>query len=256
MHGFEAFRLARNKDLQSIAKATRGEMEADELLSEAFFLAMEIEEKTHHSLNLNSASDQELLLRWLNAKFVRFADKTMRHSIKLDEGWNDDGEDWSQGAKLANALAAPATCDPLNHQVMVEDDQQQTSAVEASYTEAAAYAILLIDRSWDFKRLADDLHLGRTRTLRNRVARAADKTLWQSSLFDGIERIDPQFVPTRSRGTKRALTALSNWIAQWRTALMPRFEAIQPPKGSTAPGSQRAGRSQRAEPRPIPGRPQ
>ena len=216
MHGFEAFRLARSKDLQSISKATRGEMEADELLSEAFFLAMEIAEKTRHSLNLNLASDQELLLRWLNAKFVRFADKTMRHSVKLDEGWDDDGDDWSRGTRLANALTAPATYAPLNHQVMVEDDQQQMSAVEASYTEAAAYTILLIDRSWDFKRLADDLHLGRTKTLRARVARAADKALWQSSLFDGIERIDPQFMPTRSRGTKRALTALRHWFARWK----------------------------------------
>ena len=191
-------------------------MEADELLSEAFFLAMEIEKKAHHSLDLNLVSDQELLLRWLNAKFVRFANKIMRHSVKLDEGWDDDGDDWSEGARLANALTAPATYDPLNHQVMVEEDKQQMSAVEASYTEAAAYTILLIDRSWDFKRLADDLHLGRTKTLRTRVARAADRALWQSSLFDGIERIDPQFMPTRSRGTKRALTALRHWFARWR----------------------------------------
>jgi len=196
-------------------------MEADELLSAAFFLAMEIAEKTRHSLNLNLASDQEILLRWLNARFVRFADKTMRHSVKLDEGWDDDGEDWSGGARLAHALTAPAAYDPLNHQVMVEDDQQQLSAVEASYTEASAYTILLIDRSWDFKRLADDLHLGRTKTLRARVARAADKALLQASLFDGIERIDPQFMPTRSRGTKRALIALRHWFSRWRSYRAP-----------------------------------
>ena len=219
MHGFEAFRLARKKDLQSIAKSTRGEMEADELLSEAFFLTMEIEAKTHHMLDLTLASDQELLLRWLNAKFVRYADKTMRHSVKLDEGWDDGGEERSEGSKLAAALTAPETEDPLARQVMIEDHQSQTEAIKASYSEASAYTILLIDWSWDFKALAAHLFLGSTRTLRVRVGRAADKATWQPSLFDGIEQIDPKFIPTKARGTKRALKALREWFLQWKASL-------------------------------------
>jgi len=52
-------------------------------------------------------------------------------------------------------------------------------------------------------------------TLRKRVARAADKKLRQPSLFDGIERIDPKFRPTRSRGTNRAMKVLRDWFSRW-----------------------------------------
>lgn len=218
MQGFEAFQSERQRDLSRIAKATRGEMEADELLSEAFFVALEIEEKTHHTLDLTLASDQELVLRWLNAKFVRYADKTMRYSVKLDEGWDDDGEEYSEGARLASVLAAPESEDPLTRHVMVEDHQEQIEAVAASYSEASAYTLLLMEWGWDFKGLADHLLLGRTRTLRSRVARAADKKLWQPSLFDGIERIDPKFKPTQSKGTKRAIRLLQDWFSRWRSS--------------------------------------
>jgi len=215
MQGFEVFRRERKKDLRSIANATRGEMEADELVSEAFFLTMEIEEKMHHQLDLTIASDQEILLRWLYARFVRYADKTMRNSVKLDQGWNSDDEVLGEGAKLASALAAPETEDPLARQVVAEDHQQQLDTVQTSYSEASAYTLLLIEWGWDFKDLAADLLLGSTKTLRKRVARAADKKLRQPSLFDGIERIDPKFKPTRSRGTNRAMKVLRDWFSRW-----------------------------------------
>jgi hypothetical protein len=63
MHGFEALLQDRKKDIESIARATQGEMDPDELLSEAFLLTLEIGEKTHRSLDLTHSADQELLLR-------------------------------------------------------------------------------------------------------------------------------------------------------------------------------------------------
>lgn len=60
--------------------------------------------KTHHSLNLNLVSDQELLLRWLNAKFVRFANKIMRHSVKLGRVPR------SRACQSAEAFRLVATC--------------------------------------------------------------------------------------------------------------------------------------------------
>ncbi|MEW9573289.1 hypothetical protein ABQJ54_16150 [Rhodanobacter sp. Si-c] len=217
MQGFETFRLERRKDLRRIARATNGEMEADELLSEAFFLTMEIEEKMNRMLDLTLASDQSILLGWLYARFVRYADKTMQYSIKLDAGWDDDTGELTTGAKLSSQLAAPETEDPLTRQVMAEDHQQQLETVQASYSEASAYTLLLIEWSWDFKGLAAHLLLGCTKTLRNRVALAAEKQRCQPSLFDGIEHIDPRFRPTRSRGTNRAMKVLRDWFSRWRS---------------------------------------
>ena len=61
--------------------------------------------------------------------------------------------------------------------------------------------------------------LGDIKTLRDHVGRAADKATWQPSLFDGIEQIDPKFIPTKARGTKRALKALREWFLQWKASL-------------------------------------
>lgn len=217
MRGFETFQRDKRKELQRIARDTNGEMEAGDLISEAFLLTMEIEEKTGHVLDLALTSDQEILIRWLYARFVKYADKILRYSVKLDAGWDDDSEEMPVGAKLASRLAASETEDPLAQHVIVEDQQEQIEAVQASYSEASAYTLLLIDWSWDFKGLAADLLLGCTRTLRNRVARAADKQRWQPSLFDGIEHIDPKFRPTRSRGTNRAMKVLREWFSRWRS---------------------------------------
>ncbi len=216
MHGFETFQQDRKKDIDSIARATRGEMDPDELLSEAFLLALDIEGKTHQILDLTNSAHQELLLRWLNAKFVRFADKKMRTAARLDDGWDDESEELSAGARLASVLTAPETENPLTRQVMHEDQHDQLAAVQASYSEASAYTLLLIEWGWDFKGLAADLLLGSTKTLRNRVARAAEKKMWQPSLFDGVDQIDPRFRPARSRGTKRAMNKLRQWFAAWR----------------------------------------
>jgi hypothetical protein len=213
MRGFETFQRERKKNLGDIAKATKGEAEVGDLISDAFILAIEIEQKTGHALDLTLASDQEILMRWLYARFVKYADKTIRYSVKLDAGWNDDSEEMPVGAKLTSRLAAPETEDPLAQHVVAEDQQEQLEAVQASYSEASAYTLLLIEWGWDFKGLAADLFLGRTKTLRNRVARAADKQRWQPSLFDGI---DPKFRPTRSRGTNRAMKVLREWFSRWR----------------------------------------
>ena len=160
MRGFETFQRDKRKELQRIARDTNGEMEAGDLISEAFLLTMEIEEKTGHVLDLALTSDQEILIRWLYARFVKYADKILRYSVKLDAGWDDDSEEMPVGAKLASRLAASETEDPLAQHVIVEDQQDQIEAVQVSYSEASAYTLLLIDWSWDFKGLAADLLLG------------------------------------------------------------------------------------------------
>ena len=113
---FDRFRTKRRGDLTRIARATRGEHNADDLTSESWIMADRIAERRGWEFDWDSEDDQETLLGWLHSEFVRFADKSVRFAVKLDKDWDsDDGE--RTGEALARLLTAPAESDPqLRHQ--------------------------------------------------------------------------------------------------------------------------------------------
>lgn len=61
--------------------------------------------------------------------------------------------------------------------------------VQKSYSEAAAYAILLIRTEWELPALAEDLLTG-MRTVRARIGRAVMRLELQPELFDAVDRVD------------------------------------------------------------------
>jgi hypothetical protein len=219
VHQFEVFSRDRRNDLKRIAYATRGEMSADDLTSEAWLLGLEIEEKLGRPFDFTSPLDQDRLLAWMHNRFVKYADKSVRHAIKLDTGWDDDAED-SAGARISRMLLAPDGTDPLKHHVAQEEGMELLQAARRSYSQAAAYVILLVRSEWDMRALAADLWLGVT-TLRRRMGAAAEIVKHQPALFDGVEEIPLDFVPARRRRALRrlfgaALQAQSEWWAHIR----------------------------------------
>lgn len=74
--------------------------------------------------------------------------------------------------------------------------------VQKSYSEAAAYAILLIRTEWDLPALAEDL-LTRVQTVRARIGRAVMRIEVQLGLFDAVDRVDWEFSPRRKRRLQR-----------------------------------------------------
>lgn len=65
-------------------------MTAEDLSNDAWLLALEIEGKVQCPFDFANRLDQGRLLAWLNNKFVNYAEKSVRHAIKLDTGWDDE----------------------------------------------------------------------------------------------------------------------------------------------------------------------
>lgn len=194
-NGFERFLQARRGDLRKISARTSGEYSTDDLMSEAWLMAIEIGRRRGWTLDFRDEDDQDTVLAWLHNRFVKYAEKAIRHAIRLDRDW--DSEDTEQtGAALARLLTAPVDSDPqIRHQALNEQDDL-IAVVRKSYSEAAAYVLLLVRVDWHLPDLAELLAIGRD-ALKHRLRTVGLRARVQPTLFDGIDQIDPDFQPRR-----------------------------------------------------------
>lgn len=194
---FEVFLANRHADLRRIASRTRGEFSGDDLAAEAWLLAIEIGQKRGWPFNFLDEDDQDTLFAWLHNRFVRYAEKAVRYAVRLDRDW--DSEDSEQtGSALARLLTAPLDTDPQIRQQAIDEQGDLVAAVMRSYSEATAYVLLLIRVDWHLEDLADLLLIG-CGTLKQRLRASGLRARVQPSLFDGVDRIDPDFDPWRKR---------------------------------------------------------
>lgn len=118
----------------------------------------------------------------------------MRYAARLDQSLCGDGEE--PGPTLASLLVAPHDSDPQIRQMLQEESESFRVVVRSSYSQAAAYVLLLIRVEWQLSDLASMLWIS-VETLRKRLRSCAELAGVQSSLFDGIDSIDENFSPTR-----------------------------------------------------------
>ncbi len=172
-------------------------MEFDDLVQEAWVVAIEIGASMEEPFDFSNLEHQEHLLAKMYVRFVRYAEKTVRYAVKLDRGWEDPGED-TVGAALSRVLSSPDADDPLVRGVLEDQAAELMDMVRGSYSQAAAYVILLTRVEWDLGDLADLLWVGRD-TVRRRLGRAAAWVAVQPSCFDGVEAIPEDFQPWQRR---------------------------------------------------------
>ena len=198
---FHTFLETRRGDLRRIAAQTRGELSADELASESWLMAIEIGQRRQWPFDFADEDDQDTLFAWMHNRFVKYAEKAVRYAIKLDRDWdNEDGE--RAGATLARLLTAPLQSDPQVAQQVHEEQHELFAIVRHSYSEAAAYVLLLIRVDWHIEDLATMLWVGIS-TLRQRLKKAGLHARVQPSLFDGVDVIDSDFIPRQRKGPRR-----------------------------------------------------
>lgn len=198
---FETFLEVRAADLRSISRRSR-EHSLEEVQSEAWLIAIEIGNKRGWPLDFTNQDEQDMLLAWLHNRLVKFAEKTVRYAARLDHGQDDDAE--HAGNTLARLLTAPLDSDPQVQRQLLDDRDVLIDHVQKSYSQAAAYMLLLIKAEGDLKHLAGLLWIG-IGTLRVRMKRLALLARVQSTLFDGVERLDPAMTPWRcAPGLRRA----------------------------------------------------
>ncbi|HUG24151.1 hypothetical protein [Piscinibacter sp.] len=194
---FQTFLGVRSADLRRIAARTRGEHSADELASEAWLIAIEIGQKRGWSFDFGNEDDQDTLFAWMHNRFVKYANKVVRHAIKLDRNWDDEDSEQT-GAALARLLTAPIESDPHTRQRLHEEQQDMFAVTRVSYSEAAAYVLLLIRVDWHADDLAVLLGIG-LGALGRRLKASGLRARVQPSLFDGVDVMDPAFLPWRRR---------------------------------------------------------
>jgi hypothetical protein len=198
---FHTFLETRRGDLRRISAQTRGEMSTDELASESWLIAIEIGQRRGWVFDFADEDDQDTLFAWMHNRFVKYAEKAIRYAIKLDRDWdNEDGE--RAGATLARLLTAPLGSDPQAAQHAREEQHELTAIAQHSYSEAAAYVLLLIRVDWHIEDLAALLWIG-VSALRERLKKAGLLTRVQPSLFDGVDVVDSDFIPRKRSGPYR-----------------------------------------------------
>lgn len=188
------FRECRN-DLMRIVHATRGELEEGDVQNTAYEIAAEIQVRRGKTFDFDADADRNELLKWTYARLVKFADKSLRFAVSLDE--NPEDERPTQATIIARGIKAHESSDPA---VLLERDEAEREAEQAllaRYSELVAYVLLF--RRFDTRtRLATFLRIT-SWTLRYRVHRAERRSA-HASLFDGVEQIEPDFLPTIARG--------------------------------------------------------
>ena len=198
---FLQFQVSRRADLSRIARKSGGEHSADDAGVEAWLIASDIERKRGFPIDFSNREDQDLLLSWLYRELVSFSERTVRFAVKLDRHWQEDSEYFTNS--LEGLLVAPDQFDPL---LQLQAKQEQSAALELvkrSYSQAAAYVILLCRCDWDLEAVAGYLRLVAS-TVKNRLLASGVHMRFQPSLFDKIQTVEQDFAPTVARGTVRS----------------------------------------------------
>ncbi|WP_157275719.1 hypothetical protein [Pelomonas sp. Root1444] len=197
MDPFQAFAIQRRADFRRIARQTEGEHTAEDVENQAWLIAASIAAKRGYAVNFSLRIDQELVLAWLHNELVKYADKQVRYAVKLDRDWDTD-DAAERADSLAHLLAAPAITDPAVQLLQREEVSSFLVLARHSYSQAAAYGILLDRFNHDPTELATYLCIV-TSTLYDRLRWCTAWIEWQSSLFDGIQVVPFDFEPTKAR---------------------------------------------------------
>lgn len=143
-------------------------------------------------LDLSCPEDQDSMIGRLYSKFVKRMQTKIGLAFRLDRDWgrsDDEGR-----SLLADMLVAPETSDPSLALEQREDPSPLELARKCSYSQATAYAICF-SRWPDFRSLAEYLGI-KIGTLRSRERRWRAWVDLQPSLFDGVEYIASDFLPS------------------------------------------------------------
>ncbi|MBU0914953.1 hypothetical protein [Aquabacterium parvum] len=194
---FSAFVQSRRAKLRLIASRTCGEYTEGDVMGEAWLIAERIGRKRGFDVDFSNVHDQETVLAWLFNELVRYADKQTRYAVRLDKDW-DQEDAGAEVEALARFLIAPEAFDPAVAHELEEEREGRLAVIKHSYSQAAAYLILLERFTWDLDDLADHLKVV-TGTLQNRIQQCAAWIRRQPSLFDRMCVIERNFAPLVAR---------------------------------------------------------
>jgi hypothetical protein len=153
---FERFVTQRKKDLQRIARHTRGEHQLPDVINEAWVIACDLAARNGSAIEFLNPAFQELLLSHVYQHLVRYTEQNVRLAVRLDHapaGGDSEGE----SHPLMRTLVSDGGRDPLAELIEREAESLRDSESDAHQSLAGAYVRLL--RHFDNKMHAVADHL-------------------------------------------------------------------------------------------------
>lgn len=191
---FSSFTKVMISSFRRIANMTQGEMKVEDLHGEAWIVASEISKKRGRDIDFSDPVDQNMVMGYIYTRHVRRGDWHMRKSIRIDQDReSDDG-----AIKWSERLPAPDWSDPLISILKREASRDADAKFNGSYSQAVAYVRALA--RFKNSRAELSVHLAISNdVLESRMALAQAVVQVQPSLFDGITKIGPRFMPAPGR---------------------------------------------------------
>ena len=141
--GFNQFVARWRKKLRSIAYATAGEQQYEDVVHEAWLMARILRADDGSPLNLCNEMHQQRLLAYLYQHIVRYTELTVRHAVRLEHAPSGSDDAETAVHPLARTLASDGGRDVLDTLMEREADQSLEVAFHANGSLAAAYVHLL-----------------------------------------------------------------------------------------------------------------
>lgn len=154
---FRQFLASHGKKLKSIADATRGEFQLEDLHGEAWLMAGEIRRLRGVRIDFLDPGFQNLLLAYLYKHCVDFRERKLRRALRLDKPRG--GADGDDLPAWIESLQASEFSDPVLELIEQEAAQVARPVPPWHYCEAAAYVHLRSRYNGSMQRLADFLRI-------------------------------------------------------------------------------------------------
>jgi hypothetical protein len=188
---FQSFLDKMKAGFRRIARATKNEMTVEDLHNDAWVMALEIGDRRGRPIDFDDPADQDLVMAALHVQKVKRGDWNMRHSVRIEQ--DTDGEEG--GTTLTERLPAQASSDPLIYLLSREAAFDTEEHLQGSYSQAAAYTVAFDNLSNDRQKVCAYLVISDS-TLARRFSSAVNVVRIQPSMFDRIERIPADFMPS------------------------------------------------------------
>lgn len=170
-----------------IAGSLRDQIKPEDLHTDAWMVADEIAKKRGRKIDFSDPADQELVLNRIYWNSRNQRDWRLASAYSIDD-------DQEGRTPWADRLAAPISTSPLEILLDREASAITDSALDASYSQAAAYTIALFNFKSDRPTLCAHLLIS-VNALDHRMNRAFEVVRRQESLFNGYQVIASDFTP-------------------------------------------------------------
>lgn len=211
MYRFHEFIKKMARSFVSIVRAAKYAVTVEDLHNDAFLVADEIGKHRGKAIDFTDPDDALLIVKAVNVRNVKRGDWNLRKAVRIDQSDDDDNAiDWN------NRLRAEPSTDPLIAMLRDETDMQEATLIAASYSQAVAYLFVFLTFKSNREKICSYLAVS-AGVLRHRLWWAGMTVRRQPSLFDGLERIQEDFMPLPGRyNVAREVSHLYGEQKAWR----------------------------------------